>query len=71
MGRGLIEEQIMALLNKLIDLIYKVATGSWRTRLILVPIVGAFYLSIIASCVLLAFIVDQFFCASRKQVCYP
>ena len=60
----------MSLLGKLMDLIYKVATGSWRTRLILVPIVGAFYLSLIASCVLLSFIVDQFL-RLPKAVRYP
>ena len=49
----------MSFASKWINLIYEVATGSWRTRLILAPIAAAFYLSFIASFVLLSFIVDQ------------
>lgn len=60
----------MSLVGKWIDLIYKVATGSWRTRLILVPIIGALYLSLIALFVLLSFIVDQSL-RFPEAVCYP
>ena len=55
----------MSFASKWINLIYKVATGSWRTRLILAPIAAAFYLSFIASLVLLSFVVDQFFCLPK------
>lgn len=49
----------MSFVGKWIDLIYKVATGSWKTRLILAPIVGAFYLSLIALFIMMSFIVDK------------
>jgi len=50
----------MSLIGKWIDLIYKVATGSWKTRLVLTPIVGASYLSLIALFIILSFVTDQY-----------
>jgi len=49
----------MSLVSRWIDLIYKVATGDWRVRLILAPIVGAFYLALIAFFILLSLAVDK------------
>ena len=60
----------MSLIGKWIDLIYKVATGSWKIRLVLAPIVGAFFLSLIASFIILSFITDQYF-HFPAAVCYP
>ena len=60
----------MSLVGKWIDLIYKVATGSWKIRLILAPIVGAFYLSLIAVFIILSFITDQFV-HFPAAICYP
>ncbi|MGD0279540.1 MAG: isoprenylcysteine carboxylmethyltransferase family protein [Smithella sp.] len=60
----------MSLTGKWIDLIYRVATGGWRTRLIIAPIVGMLYLSLIAVFVLLSLIVDQSL-HFAKAVCSP
>ncbi len=60
----------MSLAGKWIDLIYKVATGGWKTRLIVAPVVGAFYLSLIAFFVFLSFLADQSF-RLPKVACYP
>lgn len=49
----------MSFTGKWIDLIYKIATGSWKTRLVLVPIVGAFYLSLIVLFAVLSFAADK------------
>ena len=50
----------MFLINKWIDIIYKVATGSWKTKLIIAPIVGLLYLCLIGLFIFLSFVVDQF-----------
>jgi len=60
----------VSLVGKWVDLIYRVATGGWKARLILAPIVGAFYLSLIALFILLSFIVDQSM-SFPKAVYYP
>lgn len=49
----------MSLTGKWIDLIYRVATGGWKTKVILAPITGVLYLSLIVSFVLLSFIADK------------
>lgn len=46
--------------GKWIDLIYKVATGSWKTRLVLAPLVGAIFASLIVLLIGLSFAVDRF-----------
>ncbi len=51
----------MSLTGKWIDLIYRVATGSLKTRLIVAPIVGLCFLSFVAAFVLLSFMTDRFF----------
>lgn len=50
----------MSLTGKWIDLIYRVATGSFRTRLIVAPIVGLCFFSFVAAFVLLSFMTDRF-----------
>ncbi|MBU1566147.1 MAG: hypothetical protein KJ630_11025 [Proteobacteria bacterium] len=41
------------------NLIYKVATGSWKARIVIAPIVGASYIGFIVVFVLLSLTVDQ------------
>jgi protein-S-isoprenylcysteine O-methyltransferase Ste14 len=60
----------MSLVGRWVDLVHKVATGGWRARIILAPIVGAFYLSLIAFFVLLSFVVDQWL-GFPKALYYP
>ncbi len=50
----------MNLTGKWIDLIYRIATGSLRTRLIVAPIVAMCFFSFIAAFVLLSFMTDRF-----------
>ncbi len=49
----------MSLIAGWTNLIYKVATGSWKVRLVIAPIVGASYLGLIVAFVLLSFAVDR------------
>ncbi len=49
----------MSFVGRWIYLVYKVATGDWRVRVILAPIVGTLYLSLIAFFVLLSLAVDK------------
>jgi len=49
----------MSLINKWIDLIYRVATGDWKTRLIIAPVAAACFLSLIVAFIFLAFIADR------------
>lgn len=49
----------MPLVGKWINLIYMVATGSWKTRLCLAPIAGTLYLSLIVLLVMLSFMTDK------------
>lgn len=58
------------MIHKWIDMIYKVATGNWKTRLVLAPIVGTFYLSLIALFIILSFITDRHL-HFPKATCYP
>jgi len=51
----------MSLTGKWIDLIFKVATGDWKTRLIIAPIAGALFLALIALFILLSLIADDLF----------
>ncbi len=60
----------MSLTGKWIELLYRVATGGWRTRLLIAPIVGACYLSLIASFVLVSFMADRFL-HLPKAACHP
>jgi protein-S-isoprenylcysteine O-methyltransferase Ste14 len=45
--------------GKWVDLIYKVATGSWKTKLVLAPIAGLTYLSLIVLFIMLSFEADR------------
>jgi protein-S-isoprenylcysteine O-methyltransferase Ste14 len=58
------------LVARWVDLIYKVATGGWRAKLILAPIAGALYLSMIVFFVLLSLVVDQWL-SFPKAFSYP
>ena len=49
----------MSITGKWIDLIYKVATGNWKTRLLVTPLAGLLFLSLIGLFIFLSFIVDQ------------
>ena len=49
----------MSLMGKWIDLIYKVAIGSWKIKIIMAPIAGLLYLGLIALFIFLSFVVDQ------------
>jgi protein-S-isoprenylcysteine O-methyltransferase Ste14 len=49
----------MSLLGRWIDLIYKVATGGWKAKLLLAPIAGAGYLALIVAFVLLSLAFDR------------
>lgn len=60
----------MSLTGKWIELIYKVATGNWKVRLIIAPVVGIMYLSLIGSFIFLSFLVDKIL-QLPKISCYP
>jgi protein-S-isoprenylcysteine O-methyltransferase Ste14 len=60
----------MSLTGKWIDLIYKVATGNWKVRLIIAPVVGIMYLSLIGLFIFLSFLVDKIL-QLPKIFCYP
>jgi protein-S-isoprenylcysteine O-methyltransferase Ste14 len=60
----------VSLVGRWTDLIYKVATGDWRAKLILAPIAGALYFSLIAFFVLLSLAVDQWL-GFPKAFSYP
>jgi ascorbate-specific PTS system EIIC-type component UlaA len=60
----------VSLVARWVDLIYKVATGGWRAKLILAPIAGALYLSLIVFFVLLSLAVDQWL-SFPKAFSYP
>lgn len=49
----------MSLTDRWIDLVYKVATGNWKTRFIIAPIAAACYLSLIVIFIILSFISDK------------
>ena len=49
----------MSLTGKWIDLIYKAATGNWRVKIIVAPIVGILFLSLVGLLIFLSFLVDQ------------
>jgi protein-S-isoprenylcysteine O-methyltransferase Ste14 len=51
----------MSLTGKWIDLIFKVATGDWKTRLIVAPIAGVLFLSLIVFFILVSLIADDLF----------
>jgi protein-S-isoprenylcysteine O-methyltransferase Ste14 len=55
----------MSFAGRWVELIYKVATGDWRARVILAPIVGTLYLSLIAFFVFLSLAVDQWLSLPR------
>ena len=60
----------MSLVGRWTDLIYKVATGDWRAKLIFAPIAGALFLSLIASFILLSLVADRWL-GCPKASCYP
>lgn len=60
----------MSLASKWVDLVYNVATGNWKTRLVLAPVAGACYLSLIVFLVILSIKVDQYLCFT-KMIFYP
>jgi protein-S-isoprenylcysteine O-methyltransferase Ste14 len=60
----------MPLIGRWINLIYKVATGNWKAKLIIAPIVGALYLLLIALFIILSFIVDRWL-SFPKVFSYP
>ena len=49
----------MSLTGKWINLIFRVATGDWKTKLLFAPMVGAFYIGLIGCFILLSFVVDR------------
>jgi len=49
----------VSLTGNWINLIFRVATGDWKTKLLFAPIVGAFYLGLIGCFILLSFAVDR------------
>ena len=49
----------MSLTGKWIDLIFRVATGNWKTKLPFAPMVGTFYIGLIGCFILLSFVVDR------------
>jgi len=49
----------MSLTGRWIDLIFRVATGDWKTRLVVAPIAGALFLSMVAFFILLSLITDD------------
>jgi protein-S-isoprenylcysteine O-methyltransferase Ste14 len=49
----------MSLTGKWIDLISKVATGNWKVKIIIAPIVGLSYLALIGLFIFLSFRVDK------------
>lgn len=48
------------MIGRWIGLIHRVATGSWKTRVVLAPIAGALYFSFIAVFILLSFVTDHY-----------
>jgi protein-S-isoprenylcysteine O-methyltransferase Ste14 len=51
--------------GKWINLIFRVATGDWKIKLLFAPMVGAFYLGLIGCFILLSFVVDRSLHAPR------
>jgi protein-S-isoprenylcysteine O-methyltransferase Ste14 len=49
----------VSLTGKWINLVYRVATGDWKTKLLFAPIVGLFFLGLIGCFILLSFVVDR------------
>ncbi len=49
----------MSLTGRWIDWIYRVATGDWKTRLVLAPIGGTIFFCFIVSLVFLSFAIDR------------
>jgi len=45
--------------GKWINLVYRVAAGGWKTKLLFAPIAGLFYLGLIGCFILLSFVVDR------------
>ncbi len=64
-GRGCV-----SLTGRWTDLIYRVVTGGWKTRIILAPITGVFYLAMIALFVVLSVITDRYL-LFPKAILYP
>jgi protein-S-isoprenylcysteine O-methyltransferase Ste14 len=49
----------MSLIGRWTDLIYRVATGDWKAKLFIAPIVGASYIGLIVIFILLSRVVDR------------
>jgi len=60
----------MSLTGKWIDLIYRAATGSWKTRLLVAPFAGVVFLSLIAAFILLSLSMDHYL-HFPKAFAYP
>ena len=60
----------MSLAGKWVDLVHRIATGSWQTRLILTPAVGISYFGLIVVLVLLSRAVDRWI-GFPKASSYP
>jgi hypothetical protein len=50
---------LMSLTGKWIELIHKVATGSWKIKILIAPVVGLSYLALICLFIFLSFLVDN------------
>ncbi len=55
----------MSLVSRWVGLVCKIATGDWRVRVVLAPIVATLYFSLIAFFVFLSLAVDQWLSFSR------
>lgn len=60
----------MSLVGGWTNLIYKVATGNWKVRLAVAPIVGASYIALIITFVVLSWAVDRWL-SLPKALSYP
>jgi len=60
----------MSLIGGWTNLIYKVATGSWKAKLVFAPIVGVSYAGLIVALFLLSRVVDRWL-SLPKAISYP
>ena len=60
MDANRLEKGRLSMIGKWIELIYKVATGSWKTRLALAPLVAVMFVSLIGLLIGLSFAADRF-----------
>ncbi len=55
----------MSFVSRWVELVYKIAAGDWRARVVLAPIVATLYFSLIAFFVFLSLAVDQWLSCPR------